>query len=64
LRGNGRGPVGLLVLRAGRRRGGNLVALECLMDAVELRENQLADAVVLEAEGVRLRWLIGAFVVV
>jgi hypothetical protein len=34
------------------------------MDAVELRENQLADAVVLEAEGVRLRWLIGAFVVV
>jgi len=34
LRGNGRGPVGLLVLRAGRRRGGNLVPLEGLVEAV------------------------------
>jgi len=53
--GNVCGPVGLLVLRAGRRRGGNLVALECLMEAVELRENQLAVAVVLGACALRLR---------
>ena len=52
----GVGPrVGLLVLRAGRRRGGNLVSLEGLVDAVELRENQLAVAVVLGACVPRLR---------
>ena len=34
---------------------GNLVALECLMEAVELRENQLAVAVVLGACVLRLR---------
>ena len=44
-----------MVLRAGRRRGGNLVSLECLMEAVELRENQLAVAVVLGACVLRLR---------
>jgi hypothetical protein len=44
-----------VVLRAGRRRGGNLVSLECLMEAVELRENQLAVAVVLGACVLRLR---------
>ena len=46
---------GGVVLRAGRRRGGNLVSLECLMEAVELRENQLAVAVVLGACVLRLR---------
>ena len=37
LRRNGAGPSGLLVLRAGRRRGGNLTPLECLVEAVDLR---------------------------
>jgi hypothetical protein len=40
LRRNGAGPSGLLVLRAGRRRGGNLTPLECLVEAVELRKKQ------------------------
>jgi hypothetical protein len=55
LRRNGAGPSGLLVLRAGRRRGGNLTPLECLVEAVELRKNEFADAVVLGACGLRLR---------
>ena len=37
LRRNGAVPSGLLVLRAGRRRGGNLTLLECLVEAVLLR---------------------------
>jgi hypothetical protein len=36
--GNGAGQIGLLVLRAGGRRGGNLTPLECLVEAVELRK--------------------------
>ena len=59
LRRNGPGPSGLLVLRAGRRRGGNLSPLECLVEVVELREDEFAVAVVLglwaEAAGCRLR---------
>ena len=56
LRRNGAGPTsGLLVLRAGRRRVGNLTPLECLVEAVELRKNELPDAVVLGACGLRLR---------
>ena len=55
LRRNGPGPSGLLVLRAGRRQGGNLTQIECLVEAVELRENQLAVAVVLGACALRLR---------
>jgi hypothetical protein len=39
LRRNWAGPSGL-VLRAGRRRGGNLTPLECLVEAVELRKKQ------------------------
>jgi hypothetical protein len=39
LRLKGPGPSGL-VLRAGRRRGGNLTPLECLVEAVELRKKQ------------------------
>jgi hypothetical protein len=54
LRRNGPGPSGL-VLRAGRRRGGNLTPLECLVEAVELREDEFAVAVVLGACGLRLR---------
>ena len=54
LRQNGAGPSGLLVLRAGRRRGGNLTPLECLVEAVELRKNEFAMAVVLGACGLRL----------
>ena len=38
LRLNGAGPSGLLVLRAGRRRGGNLTLIECLVESVELRK--------------------------
>ena len=34
LRLNGPGPSGLLVLRAGRRRVGNLTPLECLVEAL------------------------------
>jgi hypothetical protein len=49
LRGNAAGPRGLLVLRAGRRRVGNLTPLECLVEAVELRKNEFAAAVVLGA---------------
>jgi hypothetical protein len=54
LRLKGPGPSGL-VLRAGRRRGGNLTPLECLVEAVELREDEFAVAVVLRACGPRLR---------
>jgi len=54
LRRNGPGPSGL-VLRAGRRRGGNLTPLECLVEAVELRKDEFAVAVVLGACGLRLR---------
>jgi hypothetical protein len=54
LRLNGPGSSGL-VLRAGRRRGGNLTPLECLVKAVELREHEFAVAVVLGACGLRLR---------
>jgi hypothetical protein len=49
LRRNGGGPIGLLVLRAGRRRGVILTPLECLVEGVELRKNQSAGAVVLGA---------------
>ena len=55
LRRSGAGPSGLLVLRAGRPRVGNLTPLECLVEAVELRKNQFAVAVVLGACGLRLR---------
>ena len=53
----GRG--GLLVLRAGRRGGGDLIPLvwNRLMEAVELRKNQLAVLLVLGS--CRLRWLPG-----
>ena len=54
LRRNGPGPIGL-VLRAGRRRGENLTPLECLVEAVELRKDEFAVAVVLGACGLRLR---------
>ena len=54
LRRNGPGPCGL-VLRAGRRRGGNLTPLECLVEAVELRKYEFAVAFVLGACGLRLR---------
>ena len=54
LRLKGPGPSGL-VLRAGRRRGGNLTPLECLVEAVELREDEFAVAVVLGACVLRLR---------
>ena len=49
---------GLLVLRAGRRGGGDLIPLVYLMEAVELRKNQLAVLLVLGSCG--LRWLPGA----
>jgi hypothetical protein len=56
LRQNGAGPTsGLLVLRAGRRRVGNLTPLECLVEAVELLKVEFAVAIVLEACGLRLR---------
>ena len=56
LRRNGAGPTsGLLVLRAGRRRVGNLTPLECLVEAVELRKDEFFVAVVLGACGMRLR---------
>jgi len=55
LRRNGPGPSGL-VLRAGRRRVGNLTPLECLVEAVELRKDEFAVAVVLGACGLRLRF--------
>ena len=48
LRRSGPGPSGL-VLKARRRRGGNLTPLECLVKAVELREDEFAVAVVLGA---------------
>ena len=54
LRRNSAGQSGL-VLRAGRRRGGNLTPLECLVEAVELRKDEFAVAVVLGACGLRLR---------
>ena len=47
----------LLVLRAVRR-GGDLIPLVYLMEAVELRKNQLAVLLVLGSCG--LRWLPGA----
>jgi hypothetical protein len=46
LRRNGAGPSGLLVLGAGRRPGGKLTPLECLVQVVELRKNEFAGAVV------------------
>ena len=49
---------GLLVLRAGRRGGGDLIPLVYLMEAVELRKNQFAVLLVLGSCG--LRWLPGA----
>ena len=52
LRRSGAGPSGLLVLR---HRVGNLTPLECLVEAVELRKNEFALAVVLGACGLRLR---------
>ena len=56
LRRNGAGPTsGLLVLRARRRRVGNLTPLECLVEAVELRKDEFVVAVVLGACGMRLR---------
>jgi hypothetical protein len=55
LRRNGARPSGLLVLRAGRRRGGNLTPLKRLVEAVELRKNEFAIAVVLKACVLRLR---------
>ena len=56
LRRNGAGPTsGLLVLRAGRRRVGNLTPLECLVEAVEVRKDEFAVAVVLGACELRLR---------
>jgi len=75
LRRNWAGPSGL-VLRAGRRRGGNLTPLECLVEAVELRKDEFgclgslrAEAAVCAAACTR-RWrglcccrLIGAVIV-
>ena len=56
LRRNGAGPTSwLLVLRAGRRRVGNLTPLECLVEAVELRKDEFAVAVVLGACRLRLQ---------
>ncbi len=56
MRRNGAGPTsGQLVLRAGRRRVGNLTPLEYLAEAVELRKDEFAVAVVLGACGLRLR---------
>ena len=56
VRRNGAGPTsGQLVLRAGRRRVGNLTPLEYLAEAVELRKDEFAVAVVLGACGLRLR---------
>ena len=40
LLGRDEGLGGLLVLRAGRRGGGDLIPLVYLMEAVELRKNQ------------------------
>jgi hypothetical protein len=48
----------LLVLRAVRRGGGDLIPLVYLMEAVELRKNQLTVLLVLGSCG--LRWLPGA----
>jgi hypothetical protein len=46
LRRNGAGPtIGLLVLKAVRRRVENLTPLECLVEAVELRKDEFAVAV-------------------
>jgi hypothetical protein len=53
LRRSGPGPSGLVL--AGRRRGANLTTLECLAEAVELRKDEFAVAVVLGACGLRLR---------
>jgi hypothetical protein len=56
LRLNGAGPMsGLLVLRAGRLRVGNLTLLECLVEEVELWKDDFAMAVVLGACWLRLR---------
>jgi hypothetical protein len=56
LRRNGTGPTsGQLVLRDGRRRVGNLTLIECLVEAVELRKDEFAVAVVWGACGLRLR---------
>jgi uncharacterized ParB-like nuclease family protein len=55
LRRNGCGLVGRLVLRAGRRRGGHLTPLECLVEAVELRKKAFAVAVFLGGCVLRLR---------
>jgi len=46
---------GLLVLRAGRRRGGNVTPLECLVEAVELWKKEVAIAVVLRTCVLSLR---------
>ena len=54
LRRNGPGPSGL-VLRAGRRRGGNLTPLECLVEAVELRKDEFGCLGSLRAEAAGLR---------
>ena len=50
---NGPGPSGL-VLRTRRRRGGNLTPLECLVEAVELRKDEFAVAVVLGVCGLSI----------
>ncbi len=55
LRRNWAGLSGLLVLRVGRRRGGNLAPLEYVVEAVELRTDEVAVAVVLGACELRLR---------
>ena len=56
LRRNGAGLTsGLLVLRAVRRRVGNLAPLECLVEAVELRKDEFAVAVVLGVCRLRLQ---------
>jgi hypothetical protein len=56
LRRNGAGPTsGQLVLRAGRRLMGNLTPLVCIVEAVELRKDDFAVAVVLGACGLRLQ---------
>jgi len=56
LRQNGAGQTsGLLVLRAGRLRVGNLTPVECLVEMVELRKDEFAVAIVLGVCGLRLR---------
>jgi hypothetical protein len=59
LRRDGARRSGLLVLGAGRRRGGNLSPLVCLVEAVKLQKEQGARTGVLGARGRRWWWCAG-----